>query len=391
MDSASGRESASIDLIPSESLIVRAVRLGDQFSTTASLIDRDDAFPTEEFAQLHLSGLLTALLPVSQGGQSVGMTWNDSASQRTTGVLLRIMEEVGRGNLAVGRLLEGHVNAILLIRQWARSEQLIQWSADVHAGRIFGVWNTEGVDGLQLTDPSSAGRIGLRGAKTFASGAGHVTRPVVTGRLPDRGWQMLLIPMDEVDAQVDTSWWHPIGMKASASHRVSFDGVEVRSDCLIGSPGHYYQEPWFSSGAIRFAAVQFGGARALLDATVTTLQKFGRTDDPYQRMRIGLMATAIESGRQWLRAAAESADAVQDESDHAGIGHAITHAQMTRTAIESICQDVLRLAEQSVGSRGLVQPHPIERIGRDLTIYLRQPGPDAALADVGRVWLERTP
>ena len=33
--------------------------------------------------------------------------------------------------------------------------------------------------------------------------------------------------------------------------------------------------------------------------------------------------------------------------------------------------------------RGLLQPHPIERIGRDLTLYLRQPAPDAALANAG--------
>jgi len=36
----------------------------------------------------------------------------------------------------------------------------------------------------------------------------------------------------------------------------------------------------------------------------------------------------------------------------------------------------------------LLHPHPIERIGRDLTLYLRQPGPDAALAQVGEAWLD---
>jgi hypothetical protein len=36
-----------------------------------------------------------------------------------------------------------------------------------------------------------------------------------------------------------------------------------------------------------------------------------------------------------------------------------------------------------VGMRGLLHPHPIERIGRDLTLYLRQPAPDAALTGAG--------
>ena len=45
------------------------------------------------------------------------------------------------------------------------------------------------------------GRYRLQGAKTFASGAGVVARAIVTGRLPDGGWQMCLVPMDRVAAR----------------------------------------------------------------------------------------------------------------------------------------------------------------------------------------------
>ena len=45
---------------------------------------------------------------------------------------------------------------------------------------------------------------------------------------------------------------------------------------------------------------------------------------------------------------------------------------------------VLPLAERCVGARGLLRPEPFERLHRDLTHYLRQPAPDAALADAGR-------
>ena len=48
----------------------------------------------------------------------------------------------------------------------------------------------------------------------------------------------------------------------------------------------------------------------------------------------------------------------------------------------------VQLAERAVGARGLLQPSPIERIIRDLTLYLRQPSPDAAQASVGRLVLE---
>jgi hypothetical protein len=63
---------------------------------------------------------------------------------------------------------------------------------------------------------------------------------------------------------------------------------------------------------------------------------------------------------------------------------------MARTAIERICLDTIELVERSIGVRGLLRPHPIERLVRDLTIYLRQPAPDAALTDAGRYALAST-
>jgi hypothetical protein len=57
---------------------------------------------------------------------------------------------------------------------------------------------------------------------------------------------------------------------------------------------------------------------------------------------------------------------------------------MVRTAIEQICMETIQLAARSVGTRGLLPPHSIERIIRDLTLYLRQPAFDAALATVGQ-------
>ncbi len=50
--------------------------------------------------------------------------------------------------------------------------------------------------------------------------------------------------------------------------------------------------------------------------------------------------------------------------------------------------EAIQLTERSVGTRGLLPPHSIERIIRDLTLYLRQPAFDAALATVGRYVLD---
>jgi alkylation response protein AidB-like acyl-CoA dehydrogenase len=119
-----------------------------------------------------------------------------------------------------------------------------------------------------------------------------------------------------------------------------------------------------------------------------------RTKDPYQEERLGKMAIAIESGQMWLQGAATQlehyaptfAGAPSVASPTATA--LVAYANMVRTAIEQICMDAIQLAERSVGTRGLLPPEPTERIIRDLTLYLRQPAFDAALATSGRYALQ---
>ena len=205
------------------------------------------------------------------------------------------------------------------------------------------------------------------------------------GALPGGGWQITLVPMDEVATTIDRAVWRPLGMRASASYLTDFTGVQLGPEALIGSPGAYHRQPWFSGGAIRFAAVQLGGAAALLDAARAELRALGRVDDPFQRARAGECATLLEGAQQWLRGAATllAATPAAFRADPAPApevsARVVAHANLTRTAITDACVRVIDLVERSVGMRGLLQPHPIERLGRDLTLYLRQPAPDAAL------------
>lgn len=354
-----------------------APRLFAQAATT----DAEAVFPVQEFDWLRASGLLTAALAPGLGGAGLG-------APAATEELLTVLRHVGRGNLAVGRLYEGHTNALLLMQLFGTPAQAARWATDAAAGRLFGVWNTEDpAHGVRL-EALPNGRYRLHGAKTFASGAGYVARPLLTGALPDgQGWQMLVLPAEAQPPVLDRSFWRPLGMRSTASHRADLTGLEIGPDDLIGPPNAYYRQPWFGGGAGRFAAVQLGGAEAVYDETRRFLQSLGRTDDPYQRQRLGQMALLIESGRQWLRGAAAHA-ALPDAAGAPASPAAGAYANLVRTAIEQIGLAVLPLAERCVGARGLLQPEPFERLHRDLTHYLRQPAPDFVLADVGRFVLE---
>jgi alkylation response protein AidB-like acyl-CoA dehydrogenase len=363
-----------------------AAGLGQRAATLAGCLaaqadaasGRDREFPLKEFGWLADEGWLAAPLQRRLGG------WGLGSERGSTPALLQVLKQVGRGQLPVGRIYEGHVNALQLIQLFGTPEQTERFAADARDHRrIFGVWNAEGkAGGLQIV-PSGDGRFRLEGGKLFASGLGHVQRPIVTGRLPDGGWQMCVVPMDEVATRSDFSWWQPLGMERTVSGAVDFSGVELGSDALLGPPDTYYREPWFNGGSIRFMSVQLGGAEALYDAARAFLRETGLADHPSQRTRLAEMAVALESGDLWLRGAAAMAERPVAEAD------TITaYAGMARMAIEKICLEVLALTQRCVGARGLLRPWPFERMVRDLTMYLRQPAPDAIVERVGRRVLE---
>jgi len=387
------------------SCVAAAAQLAPRLLAQAAATDEVGGFPAQEMRWLHEAGLLAAALPTSLGGAGLG-------EPAATLALYQALYHVGRGNLAVGRLWEGHVNALLLIRCFGTPAQLARAAADARAGHVFGVWNTENpAHGVQLAPVAGQpGHYRLQGAKTFASGSGHITRPVLTGALlappvPARrldqgplpaagpataaaptGWQLVLLRADEQPPALDRSFWRPLGMRATASFQADFTGIAIGPDDLIGQPNDYYRAPWFGGGAARFAAVQLGGAAAVFDETRRFLRRLGRTDDPYQRQRLGELLALHETGQRWLRGAAEHAALPPTPAGLATVRPEALAAYVNtlRATTEDICLQTLRLTERSVGARGLLQPEPFERLHRDLTHYLRQPAPDATVADAGR-------
>lgn len=356
--------------LPAEKTFLAQVgALADRF--VASLGEPAPAFPSEEFSLLAEFGVLAAPLPEDEGGLGWGI------EPGKYGQSLQLLREVGRANLAVGRIFEGHVNALQLIHVYGTSEQFLKAAADVRDQNcIFGVWNTEPQNGVRFTQD---GAIQMHGKKSFASGAGYIQRAIVTGKLPKQGWQMSIVALDRVQLEIDKSSWQPIGMEATASYHVDFSNVRLDRNELLGEPDDYYRNPLFLGGAIRFAAVQLGAAESLLNLLRQFLIETKRVDDPYQLARIGEIAIAVESGRQWVLQAGDHFNRWRTDGDRM-----MSFANMTRIAIQEICLKTIDLTERCIGARGLLAPYSFARILRDLQMYLRQAGPDKALASVGQ-------
>ena len=376
---------------PDADVLTRAAAVAEQCAAFSARRDdpafcapdgaRAENFPTTEFGWLHAAGLLADPLPGSHGSTGInaaGRWWT----------LLQVLKHVGRGCLPAGRLYEGHVNALALVERLGTPAQMVLAAGDVRAyGRVFGVWNADEDGpgaGLRLVD-LGGGRYRMEGKKIFCSGAGHVARPIVGARWQGEngGWQLCLVPMEQVAARIDAAWWHPLGMEGSVSAAIDFTGIELGPETLLGGPNDYYQEPSFNGGAIRFAAVHLGGAEALYDAARTYLRQSGKADQAAQRIRFAELAIRLESGALWLRGAAASAERAPADAKEI-----VAYAAMTRTAIEAVCMDVIGGVERAVGARGLMRPWPFPRLIRDLAMYVRQPAADIIIDRIGRQALE---
>src|SRR6202789_1348282 len=311
---------------------------------------------------LHDSGLLTAVLPVKCGGAGL------------TGLSLgEVLRSIGSGSLPLGRLFEGHVNALELVLRYGNERRVQLVAEEAQAGKLFGVWNTDDANGLRLIHRH--GRSWLEGRKVLASGAGHIERPLVTAT-DENGLRLIVLPKLRAPDRADLSGWRAHGMRASATGAVDFTGVEVEPVEIVGREGDYERQPWFSAGAWRFAAVHLGGMERLFDLLRRHLQETNRGQDPHQAARLGRAAMAVETARLWVAQAASTAEAPLGSRAPEQL---VAYVNLARLAVEASALELMQLTQRSIGLHGFLRPNPIERISRDLATYLRQPGPDRAL------------
>ena len=175
----------------------------------------------------------------------------------------------------MGRLYEGHVNALLLFDWYARPDQLAWLSEALDGGAWFGVWATEPKPGVRLLDD------GLAGAKSFASGAGGLSFALVTAAVEGDDRRLVVVPADQ-DARTDVSGWRVRGMRASVSGTYALSGLRPAAIELLGAPGDYDREPRFTAGAWRFCAgaARRGGGPARRDARGPVGRRPPRPDPP---------------------------------------------------------------------------------------------------------------
>lgn len=342
----------------------------DLIAATASARDQEPAarFPEREIVALEHAGALA---------------WNaqPKSVRPPAAAELELVRQVSRADGSVGRIFDGHLNAVERLLVQAPEDVRDHELAAIHAGALrAGVWGGDPRpgEGPPAAVVKVAGGEALRGVKTFCSGAGGLDRALVLARDPDGGAPLAVWVAlgDDTSVRVDDSWYRGFGLRASVSHRVVFHDAPVLA--RFGGPGALTQQPWFSRDALRTAATWAGMADAAVEAALLELAGKPRRGE-LEALASGRMLTAQRTISLWIDAAARAMDLGED------LPAVALHA---RAAIAEQCAVLLDEASRACGSWPFAKATTLDRCRRDLEVFLLQHRLDPMLAKAGSAALD---
>lgn len=357
------------EIAPAEITGIGATQLRraiDAVSGTAEELDAEPRFPLAELRLLARAGALDFTVPAVDGSRPpLADEW-------------RLLREVAAASGSVGRILDGHLNAVERIAVAAPEGEREEELEALRGGdRVLGVWGADPGpgEGDPATVTEAGGGLHLDGAKTFCSGAGGVDAALVMARAAEGPPLLVMVEIDET-VEVDRTWFRPGGLRASESHRVEFAGTPVRF--VLGGPGEMGREPWFSRDAMRTATTWAGMADAAADDAISDLAARRRGDE-LARLAAGRISAAIGTIDAWLAAAAAQAERG---------GELRSLSVRMRAEIVRAADVIVDEAARACGSRPFAIGSPLDRARRDLGIFTLQHRLDPLLARVGRSILD---
>ena len=363
----------------------------ENFAPRAAEYDRTATFPFEDFDDLFHAGLHAPVIPAEFGGFELGPYQGDVFT------LWMMTKEIARVDMSLARCWEGHVNSLVLLEGMCTDEQKSRWFKGVgERGEKWVAWSGE----PQAPKPGEPVRFGTRvekvdggyfieGNKAFATSAGGAQWAILLVNTAGPGGVrhaeagsldtqlMMACNLSDPSVEIDTSWWDPIGMRATVSHLVHFRRTFISDADVIGYPGQYLKEGWQTCFIPHYAATFLGAAEAAYDYALEYVTSQNKVDDPYIQHHIGQMSVNVETGHLWLRHVARLWETGRYlEAQLAG--------SRARHVMEHLAEATVKDCIRACGARCLIRPSALERIYRDLSFYVRHDNDDHILATIGK-------
>jgi len=373
---------AAFRLTPAQAeLAARARALGQSiFAARAAHYDREAAFPTENYRDLHEAGLLGICIPERQGGLG--------ADYQTYAI---VAAEIGRYCGATALTWNMHVCSTLWSGPLADDLDMDDLSRAEHETRRARHYRRIVEDGAVYSQPFSEGGAAaaggaafetqarpvpggwlVSGKKIFASLAGHadyygvLCTEVAEGEKASRRNTLYLAVPAAAEGVSVVGDWDPLGMRGTVSRTLLFKDVFVSQDEALMPRGIYFQAAsrW-PHMFLTLSPTYLGLAQAAYDFTVKYLRgevpgtpPVKRRMYPTKQIAVAEMRIKLEQAKAlWFQAITEARpNPTKDQ---------VLRAYAAQFSTMETAHDLARLAIRTCGGQSMLKSLPLERIFRD--------------------------
>jgi len=357
------------------------------FAERAPRYDRSGNIAVENLHDLHEAGFLALTLPKAAGGEDISLrTVTQIISRLAQGdpstALILAMQYLQSGAFAHSAQWSDEVKQELF-------ESIRQEGALINALRVEPELGTPARGGLPDTTVSRNGSTWrISGRKIFSTGSTALQWGVVWAKTDDAEPKVgpVLVPLDLRGVRIEKSW-HELGMRATGSHTIIFDNVEIPErylGLLAPSPAKENGPVAIASWhAIVIAGLYNGIAIAARDWLVTFLHSrvpsnLGASLATLPRFHIllGEIDALLLSNEALINHAITLAEQGTESDTRAGLAKQV----VTENAIAAVSKAVA-----AIGNPGLSQDNPLERHYRNVLCgRVHTPQGDSALLVAGR-------
>jgi alkylation response protein AidB-like acyl-CoA dehydrogenase len=373
---------AAFRLTPREAaLTARARAFGARvLAPRAARWDREAAFPTDNYRDMHAEGLLGICIPEDEGGLGAGfraycltaaelgrycgataLTWNmHVCSTLWTGALTEDLEMDAATRCEHRRRRRLHYDRIL--RDGAVYSQPFSEGGAAAAGAAAFGTTAKRVEGGFL----------INGRKIFASLAGHADHygilctEIREGGTPSRRDTLYLgVPATAPGVTVEGEW-DPLGMRGTVSRNLVFRDVFVPEDAALMPPGLYFQAATrWPHMFLTLSPTYMGLAQAAHDFCVRYLRGEQPGTPPVKRRMYPTKQIAVAQMRVMLeQTKALWFQAITDAGPDPSKEQVLRALAAQHTVMEN-ANAIATLAIRTCGGQSMLKSLPLERIYRD--------------------------
>jgi alkylation response protein AidB-like acyl-CoA dehydrogenase len=324
-------------------------------------------FPREVFRTLGRAGMLGLPYPEEYGGGGVPYE-----------VYLQVVEELGAVSATVAVGVSVHALSCFGLATAGTEEQKRRWLPEMLGGELLGAYCLSephaGSDpaAMRTTARRDGDEYVLNGTKAWTTHGGRADFYKVMARTSEAGASgrgggisCFLVPADAAGLSADKAETK-MGMTASPTATMVFDGVRVSADRRLGAEGEGLKIALagLDSGRLGIAAAATGLAQGALDQAVAYAHEretFGRPIIEHQGLAFILadMEAAVQAARASYLHAARLKDRGLPFSREASIAKLVATDNAMKVTTDAV---------QVLGGYGYTRDFPVERYMREAKV-----------------------